>query len=175
MYKQAFFFSLFCKLTLGRCKMFRLADAEVPGIGLTASTTHWHMSSGSPSTCLLYLRDQSHSLQARRASRLTASSSNETPHGAPRACLRSCIGILMMRSGGWCKQLRAIPGKLIQRYSSLSLKGAAPKPRFRLIPGARDPPTWVLISVLPDSVEEGRTGQLGTKNVCMVASRCRSG
>jgi hypothetical protein len=42
--------------------MFWLTDAEVLGGGLSALMTHEHVSSGSPSTRLLYLHDRSHSL-----------------------------------------------------------------------------------------------------------------
>jgi hypothetical protein len=44
------------------CGMLQLADAEVPGGGISASMTHGHVSSGSPSTRLLCLRDRRRSL-----------------------------------------------------------------------------------------------------------------
>jgi hypothetical protein len=134
--------------------MFWLADAEVLGNGPSASMTHGHMSSGSASTHLLCLCDHNHLLQTWRASRL--------PHPQVMRPLRGAVSmpealhrVLTLRNGGWYKQLRAILSKFIQRYSTLSLRGAGPKPRFGLIPGAGVPRTWVLISVLPNSVEKG--------------------
>jgi hypothetical protein len=59
--------------------VFWSADVEVSGDNLSALVTHGHVSFGSPSTRLLSLYDYSHSLQTRRASRLTTSSGNETP------------------------------------------------------------------------------------------------
>jgi hypothetical protein len=68
------------KLTRNISRMIRLADVEVPGGGLSTSITHGHGSSGSPSIRLLCLRDCSHSLQIRRASRLATSSGARVPH-----------------------------------------------------------------------------------------------
>jgi hypothetical protein len=59
--------------------MLWLADAEVPGDGLSVSMIHGHMSSGSPSTRLLCLHDHSHSLQTRQASHLNISSGARVP------------------------------------------------------------------------------------------------
>jgi hypothetical protein len=154
--------------------MFWFTDAEVPGDGLSASMTRGHTSSRSLSTHLLCLRDHSHSHQTRWASRLTASLGNETPCGVLRERMRSCTRILMLRSKGWYKPPRAIPDKLIQRYSPLSLKGDGPNLRFGLIPGAGDPRTRVFISVLLNSMDEGQMGQLGHGNIRTVSSHCQS-
>jgi hypothetical protein len=90
--------------------MFRPTEAEAPGDDIFASMTYGHMNSGSPSTCLLYLRGCSRSLQTQWASCLATSS------------------------------------------------------------GARVPRTWVLISMLLNSMGKGWMGQLGPEDICTVAS-----
>jgi hypothetical protein len=70
----------FKKLTLSGCRMFRSAGAEASNDGFSMLATHGHASSGSPSTHLFSLCDRSHSLQARRASRLTESLGARVPH-----------------------------------------------------------------------------------------------
>jgi hypothetical protein len=56
---QAFLFFLSFKLTCSGGRMFRSAEAEVPGNDLSASMTSGHASSASASTHLLCLRDHS--------------------------------------------------------------------------------------------------------------------
>jgi hypothetical protein len=150
--------------------MFRSIEAKVLGNGFSVPTTCGHMSFVLPSTHLLCLRESSRSTNERRASCLTASIGNETPRGALRVHLSPYTGIPTLTNGGWHKQLRANPNRLILRLWTLSLRGTGLEPRFRLTPGARAPRTRVLISVLLSSMEKGRSGQLGPRGICIVTS-----
>jgi hypothetical protein len=68
------------KLTWNGCRMFRSADAEVPGGGLSVSVAYVHTSSGLPSTHLLCLCDRIPLLQTQRASHLATSLGARVPH-----------------------------------------------------------------------------------------------